>query len=342
MKYSQEKIKNVLKPNNKCLGVKLSVRGILLSTITTLSVISAPLFCGRVDTYAENTAFQVNVKEALSVSITSPTTPANGNVDTFLRNKYTLDVSSNNANGFTASMYAVDTTNLTNTALNNQTIPTLASSSTRGNFPTNYWGYSLGTSETLNNHTYNETDAGNSSSNYYPLVSTSAAPITVLSSNNSNSGSRDIYFGAKASAGKAAGTYSGIVVISVVSGVIDSTDNPITPTNPVGPNQTEEVARYMPSPSGGSSNGVTTYTYRRTNVAAGTNTTTTQVSDGDNRDSYSGYTPPQGVKENTTSDINSDSSLAASLATTATVAAAAGMFFFIAAKRREDDEDEGE
>lgn len=289
--------------------------------------------------HAENVPFRVNVSESLSVSITAPTTPANGNVDTFLRNKYTLSITSNNTNGFTASMYAVGNTNLTNTALNDQSIPTLENSSTRRNFPANFWGYSLGTEE-LGGINYNETDSGNSNSHYYPLVSTSASPITVLSQNNGGSGSQDIYFGAKADTSKAAGNYSSIVVISVVSGVIDTT-NPITPNNPVGPNpeSDNEVAKYSPAPSGDSGSGVTTYTYRRSNASAGTITTTTQVSDGDNRDSYSGYTPPQGVSERTISNINNDPSLAIGLATTATVAASAGVFFFILAKRREDDEE---
>ena len=320
------------------LRCEIFSRKLFLFILTLLFVSYSRASIGS--SYAENVPFQVNVRESLSVSITSPNAPASGNVDTFLRNKYTLSVSSNNTNGFTASMYSVGTTNLTNTAINNQTIPTLASSSTRSSFPENYWGYSLGTSAVLNNNTYNETEPGNADSNYYPLVSTSATPITVLTSSN-GSGSQDIYFGAKANTAKASGTYSGIVVISVVSGVIDNT-NPITPENPAGPNaeNDDEVAKYMPAPSGSSSNGVTTYTYRRTNVSAGTTTVTTQVSDGDNRDSYSGYTPPQGVTENSTLNIDSNSSLAVGLAITATVAAATGMMFFIIAKRREDDDEE--
>ena len=51
-----------------------------------------------------------------------------------------------------------------------------------------------GTTDSLNNHTYNETEIGNANSTYYPLVSTSATPITVLTSNGSGSGSQDIYF----------------------------------------------------------------------------------------------------------------------------------------------------
>ena len=341
MKYMYYNTKKGMDSKNLCYnGIMLKRKVISLSLVFAV-VLSQIGFLASVYADSTNTTFQVNVKESLTVSITSPTSAATGNIDEFLRNKYTLDVTTNNANGFTASMYSVSTTNLTNTIANTQIIPTLSSSSTRGSFPANYWGYSLGTTETLNGKTYNETDAGNTSSNYHPLVSTSATPITVLTSSNSGSGTRDIYFGAKANASKASGTYAGIVVISVVTDVIDN-DNPITPVNPVGPSPDEEEPKYYPTPSGGSPNGATTYTYRRTNPSTGTTTTTTQISDGDNRDSYNGYTPPQGVIENTTSDINDGSSLAAGLATTATVAAASGMFFFILAKRREDDEDEEE
>ena len=341
MKYFQSKIKSKAQHKNASVGeMKSSKKFIMLPFLIIATSSCVPI--QQCAVYAENSAFQVNVKESMSVSITSPDTPANGNIDTFLRNKYTLNVSSNNTSGFTASMYAVGDTNLTNTSFNDQSIPTLSSSTTRGSFPANFWGYSLGTTDSLNNHTYNETEIGNANSTYYPLVSTSATPITVLTSDGGGSSSQDIYFGAKASAGKAAGTYSGIVVISVVSGVINDTDNPITPTNPAGSNAEDEVAQYTPAPTGGSSNGTTTYTYRRTNPTAGTNTVTTQVSDGDNRDAYSGYTPPQGAKENTTSSISTESSMAAGLATTAIVATSTGMFFFIVAKRREDDDDDEE
>lgn len=328
MRYLQQKIKRITHSGNKrpfsCV--------LRASTAFMLAILSISVFL-TCTTHAEKTAFEVNVKESLSVSITYPNTPATGGVDTFLRNKYTLNVSTNNAVGFTASMYTPENTNLVNSDLNNQTIPTLSTGYARGNFPTDYWGYSLGTTSVLNGNTYNETDAGNEESNYYPLVSTPSTPITVLTRNGSGSSSQDIYFGTKASTSKAAGEYSSIVVISVVSGVIDA-GNPVTPSNPTGPNREQEVAKYMPAPRGGT-NGTTTYTYSNTDASAGTTTVTTQVSDGDNRSSYEGYIPPQGARENLSSNINNDSSIAAGLATTAAVAAAAGVTFFVVAKQRE-------
>lgn len=328
MKIFRHKINRTTRLNGGNLSSNTLLAVVVLILITLCTSMTVTNF-----TYAERTAFEVNVKESLSVSITYPNTPANGNVDTFLRNKYTLNVSSNNAVGFTASMYTPENTNLVNEALNNQIIPTLSTGYTRSNFPAGYWGYSLGTENVLNGNTYNETNAGNEDSYYYPLVSTPSTPITVLTHNGGGSGSQDIYFGTKVSTDKAAGEYSSIVVISVVSGVIDA-GNPATPSSPAGPNREEEVAKYMPAPRGGA-NGTTTYTYSNVNTSADTTTITTQVSDGDNRSSYEGYVLPQGVRENLSANVNNDSSIAASLATTAVISAAAGVTFFVAAKRRE-------
>ena len=93
--------------------------------------------------------FQANVKEALSVSITVPDDWVSGDIDTLLRNKITLNVNSNNVNGFTASM----TTDDENTYLAHTTIEptddslkinTLQSNWTRSDtFTTNFWGYSI-------------------------------------------------------------------------------------------------------------------------------------------------------------------------------------------------------
>lgn len=285
-----------------------------------------------------STTFEVNVKETLSVAVTTPTEWATGDANEFLRNKVSIEVTSNNSTGFTASMYSQDTTNLTNTTRSNVTMPTLASYSVKSSFPANYWGYSLGSGTTGTGITYNETDAGNNSSRYYPLA-TSSSPIQILT--GTSSASQDIYFGAKANMSQASGTYAGTVIISVVTGTINENTNPITPTNPATPSSNEGTAAYTSAPTGGS-NGSTVYTYTRVNSSTNTSTTTTQVSDGDNVSSYSGYQPPQGAIENTISKVVNESSLAAGLATTASVAAATGMFFFIVAKRKEDEEEEEE
>ena len=286
--------------------------------------------------HAENTAFQVNVRETLSVVVDTPDTGASGGINEFLRNKVSLSVSTNNANGFTASMYSKDTTNLKNAAQNSITLPTLSSSYTRGNFPANYWGYSL-KNGSYNSKTYNETEAGNNSSYYHPLISNSASPITVLT--GTSSGSQDIYFGAKANMSQASGTYIGTVIISVVTDTINSNTNPITPTNPANPNPTLNTASYSPSPTGGA-NGSTVYTYR--NSSGGRTTSTTQVSDGNNVDAYTGYTPPQGVVDKTFASVSDGSALTTGLAITSAVAATSGILFFIIAKRRDEDDDEEE
>ena len=283
-----------------------------------------------------NTAFQVNVADSLAVSVSTPTSWATGDIDTFLRNKVSIEVVSNDSTGFTASMYSESTTDLTNVAKSTFTIPTLASQSTRSAFPSDRWGYSLGASS-LGGRSYGETDAGNNSSNYYPLVATSASPITILqAASGTYSGTQDIYFGAKASINKASGTYTGTVLISVVTGTVTTpsdnpNDNPITPTNPATNNDTTEGhATYD------STNNRTVY-YATSTVSSDT-VTTAEISSGNTTSSYAN---PAGVTTRTSSNIN-EGSVALGLATAASVAAASGIFFFILAKRREEDEDEEE
>lgn len=284
--------------------------------------------------------FEVNVRESLAVSITTPSQYATGDIDTFLRNKVNVSVNTN-ATSFVVSM----TTKTADTSLshtqNKGTIPTLGNDYVKSSFPTNYWGYSI-----------NDTDAGNNSSTYKALVGVgSGSPISLISSAESSSvSSRDIYFGAKADVTKASGTYSSTVVISVVTGVIeeDPTDpgyNPTTPVDPATPANPEETPQYSGAntTTGGTTNGATTYTYTRGSTA--TSTTTTQVSDGDNRNAYVGYTAPQGVtnRRTTTEEINEgDNSLATGLAVTSATAATSGIVFFILAKRKKDDDEEEE
>lgn len=271
----------------------------------------------------DNSDFNVNVKELLSVSVSTPTNWATGDVDTFLRNKVSINVVSNNTAGFTASMtMKTPETSLINTAKNTSTLPTLASNTTRSNFPANYWGYSL-----------DDTEAGSNVSTYKALVASTGTPITLLSSTTASSGSKDFYFGAKANATLGSGTYTGTVVINVVSGVIDNT-NPITPFNPVNPNPTPNTPTYNPTTD------TTSYTYNTTNSTAGTTTTTTDINSGDTRSVYEGYTPPQGVAYGTTSRIPNYSSLASGLIVAAAIATSSSIFFLFAARREEEDDDE--
>ena len=274
---------------------------------------------------ATDTTFQVNVKEVLSVSITTPSANdwASGSVNQFLRNVISLDISSNNSQGFTAGMTTDSTsTVLTNSALNSATIPSITSNvnctdSNCSALNANLWGYSI--------------NATAGSGLYKPLKPNTDAPDTVLSSATAASSHQDISFGAKADTSKASGTYTGTVVISVVSGTSGADlDGPAT--NADGPNANPNT------PSYNSTTDQTTYTYT-TNSG---NTTTTQVSNGDNTDVYSGYTPPQGVTNVDSSNIYSGSLLTTILATTASVAAGSGIFFFILAKRKKDDDEEEE
>lgn len=297
--------------------------------------------------------FNVNVVESLSVTITTPTEWASGNINTLLRNKVNLEVSSNNPHGFTTSMYTPNTDaalmheDITTTA---GVIPTLGSTTSRAAFPANSWGYSV-----------DDTDAGSDSSNYNAMVNTPSAPITLsdLSSQSATTLSHAVYFGAKADSTKAAGTYNGDVVISVVTGEVTENNgsNPITPTNPATPaddttpgdgtvngnttatyDSTNNRSVYT-SRSSGSTSGRTGYGYNTPNATSTpVDTTETTVIEGE-------YTAPLGVTESknlgeTTSNIVGVSPLAIGLATTAGVAATSGLIFFALAKRDDDDDEE--
>ncbi len=284
------------------------------------------LFSGFYPAFAvnEDTDITVNVRELLSVSLTTPTSWAVGNVDTFLRNDVHLDVTTNITCGFTASMTTkTANTSLVNTSKNTYTLPTLAASTTKTNFPANYWGYSL-----------DDTAGGNNSSTYNALVGAGSTPITILSSNVAASGSKDIYFGAKANITQASGTYSGTVVVSVVACV--DNNNPITPIDPDVPNPNPDTPTYNPG------HGTTTYTTTTTNSGAGTRTTTTEVTSGDNRATYGviEQRPSQGVTYSTTSNVSSLSTMTTGLAIASSAALTSGAFFLFAARREEEDDED--
>ena len=268
----------------------------------------------------DDTDLEFKIQEVMTVVVTTPDTGATGDVNQFLRNKYTLSVNTN-ANGFTASMTAkAHTANLVNIASYSNIIPTLSTNYTRSNFPTNYWGYSL-----------DDTTNGNNSSTYRKVAALGETPNTILTVSGSGSGSQDVYFGTKANSSKASGKYLATVIFNVVTDVI-TPDNPIIPEDPTVPSG---------SPSYDASNDTTSYTTiaHSGSGSSSTTTTTTEVSGGDNRTSY---TPPQGVTSTTTTNIGEGTPLATGLVITSTVAAASGIAFFIIAKRRKDDEDEEE
>ena len=218
-----------------------------------------------------DTKLQVNVAEVLTISLTTPTTWASGDlvsdgqggfVSDLLRNKVTLEVTSNNPSGYTASMYA-NNTNLENQTNNSTaTIPTLAENTTASAFPADRWGYSF---------------VDNTTTAPYYAMTTGSNPISLLSyttNSSSNVNTKDVYFGAKASAASESGTYAQTVVFSVVSGVIDPNTNPVVPTDPTGPQDTETnnpVVAYDDGTSSGTTGTAhTVYTRRTTDASGGT------------------------------------------------------------------------
>ena len=305
---------------------KIVKASIVLVLVGTLFFLFPPHFSSVL---AANTTFQVNVEEVLSVSITTPTEWARGEVGDFLRNKVVLNVSSNHIDGFTALMNTEDSdAYLYHSSKANTVLPTIPNNNTpRSSFPDNYWGYSI-----------NDTDAGESTSTYDKLVGSGSAPISLISNAQSTGAnpitSRNIYFGAKSDLSKASGTYSGTVVFNIISGVlpIDEDDNPTIPTDPATPSE-NNVATYDQT------NNRTVYTTTTTNTTTGTTEQTTTITNGDTTSSYA---DPAGVTDSTSSNIYDGSMLNTVLATTASVAAASGLIFFILAKRKKDDEDEEE
>lgn len=339
---------------------KISYTGLIVAILFAASSIATSLLplatedssAAACNTNPCNVTFQVNVQDSLSVAITTPQSGATGNVNTFLRNTVNLSVDSNVSNGFTASMYSKDTTNLTHKDLSSTTIPTLSSSVTRSGFTSGRWGYSL-KSASLNGNTYGETDAGNNSSRYYPLTSSTSSPITILSgAAGTKSGTQSIYFGAKASSSNASGIYSNTVVISVVTGTID-TSNPATPTDPAKPSTDTVANDNQGTYTGtGTTTGVGVSNSDGTTVAtttsssgsgtSATNTTTTRISAGDNtRVSPQGVMSTSGLNSSKTeSGLGTNNTLPVALAATAGAAATSGILFFILAKRHDDDEEE--
>lgn len=316
----------------------------ILFAVATILATPAYILSSAKAANPENVQFQVNIAEALTLTITDPTdwaegnltntNPTTGNLESdFLRNKVNVAAKANSGIGITVSMYTKGDTDLRNTATYSSSdastsIPTLNSTSgisvqpgTNGaNFPTNYWGYSVDDTTTLN-----------PSSHYQPLSTSAIQLFTTVGSSPVPVGveqSQDVYFGAKADQTKQSGTYTRTVYFAAVTGTIDTT-NPDIPTNPSTPDPINNAAHYS------SAVGQTTYTQRSTTGSGtgATDATATQVTQGDVSTTYA---QAYGVTS------SNSSALATAFAVAAGVAATSGIFFFVAAKRRKDDDEDEE
>lgn len=300
--------------------------------------------CTKDGSVEGETTFSVNVQETLSMTVTPEAQEgATGNTDTFLRNKITVAVASNNGQGFTAGMTTktADTSlahiNAEGTPDSKGTIPTLTSTtSNRGGssdttyagFPANNWGYSL--------------DDGEGTGTYSKLVGVNDAPITVLSSKNAEtSASSDVYFGAKADKSKAAGTYKGTVVFTVTSGTQGS---PLLPQGPAGDPGSSDGPQIADNPqtSEAPSYVYTTNnrTYQSYNYSSAASAGRNATEDSQKKTTAGEYAAPLGAIERSASNIQTGSPIARILMIVAFSAAGVGIVFFVLAKRRKDDEDE--
>ena len=351
MCYNELMVRNTFKLN-RANGLLLAALA-LLSPVFIINNANATRICNAEMTVctcdgtgscAIDGTFQVSVGEILTVDVAKPDTwtENTGEVSEFLTNKVSLTVSTNNTQGFQASMTTKTTeTGLTNTTASSS-IPTLSSTNVApASFPTNTgaWGFGL------------TILGGAAPTAYNPLVAKNASvPSLIMQSTAAESKATDIYFGAKGAANTPSGKYSNTVLISVVSGVHDDTD-PVTPVTPLPDNPSEPTTdnnnpggtvAYNENGAAGNATGNTVYTNTYTSGTSPNTTTHTysEITSGNNTSNYNGYQYPQGVTT-TTAAINEGTPLATGLAITAGVAAVAGVvFFLVAAKRRNDDDEE--
>lgn len=167
---------------------------------------------------AKGADFNVDIDNILTITLDKTKTTATGTTNTFLRGSVNVGVASNNITGVnvtmttgknTAEPYATD---LKHTVID-ATIASLSSDTTRGNFPTGRWGYSL-----------DDTTEGNDASLYRPVVPLdSAVPITIISSNVATNVSQDVYFGARVDATKSSGVYYNTMMILAVTNHVPRT-----------------------------------------------------------------------------------------------------------------------
>ncbi len=164
--------------------------------------------------------FNVDVNLKLSVSLSNRLVKASGINGDFLRDYTTLGVSSNNHEGYIAT-FTTDKKSTNENATNlihdykDSIVPTLETTTTRGDFPTGRWGYSI-----------DDTLEGDDESTYAPLVAMdSLSPIQIMDVDAPGAENQDVYFAAKMDAIQPTGTYSNSVVFKVVTKV-----TPPTPT----------------------------------------------------------------------------------------------------------------
>ena len=313
-----------------------SIHKLNIAVVFAVTGLAVPIAANMITpAKAANVDFNINVTEVLTVSLTAPTTWAQGDVDTLLLNKIGVSATTNNSVGALVSMYA-DATTLNNTSTYSSTdsatyINTLASNSTASAFPSDRWGYSILTDANASTASTTATyQAMTTSSSLIPVVTASGAGTT---------GSTNVFFGAKASSAKNSGTYAQTINFVAVTGTVD-TSNPTNPTNPTVITDTTPASN---TATYSSSTDQTSYTTRSTSgtatgdtttegVSGERKTTTTNINPGDTTSSYANAA---GVTTTTTSS----SSVAIALGVAAAVAAVSGTAFYLAGKNRSDDEE---
>ena len=219
---------------------------------------------------------------------------------------------------------------LVNTADNLKKISTISTAGgvALANATGNSWGYSVVNANATEPTTYYGM-VGLGTANPIEIVKTTAASSSAIV--------KDIYFGAKSDGTSASGTYESGVLISVVTGVVDTGEptpvNPVTPVNPITPSDdttpNDNTGTDVQAPKGNTQYGAVVATTTTTDNIEDTITTTTES-----------YAKPAGVTNTTAAVLDAGTPLATGLAATAVASATAGIIFFIVAKRRRDEDEE--
>ncbi|MDO4526803.1 MAG: hypothetical protein Q4B87_01795, partial [Candidatus Saccharibacteria bacterium] len=212
---------------------------VLAITGTTISINNAAHAASDGDV-----TFNVSVTEMLTVELSTPTTWAEGDLNTLLVNKVNVAAKTNNTVGALVSMYANGTRLQNKTSYSDSVastyIDSITAPVTAANFNNDAWGYS-------------------EDSTNYNAIPTSTNPVALFASVGAGTrADQDVYFGAKATGAKDSGTYAQTVNFVAVTGTVDTSDTPVIPT----PSNTSTDVIANNTPIYNSTSNQTSYTTR--------------------------------------------------------------------------------
>ena len=149
--------------------------------------------------HAEGFTYNVRIQPSLNVSVSTNRLSLllNPGSNPFNTGDLDITVATNNANGYKLYMNADDTRLANHTYSETAYIPTLTSSATEANFPTDTWGYQISSGDTGDSNVTSITD-------FYPFTS---GTLVSSSSTNTEGTTSTLTFAAKAGYSKPSGSY---------------------------------------------------------------------------------------------------------------------------------------